>query len=249
MFEKSLLVFEDGRDRLRKRLIAGVSVGLQAGLIALFVVVPLMDPARMPVVSAATLKTVSLTKPKLKLEPPKHEVVRVTEAAATRAPSSSAAAVVKASGAIISRSPVASPDEPPLLPIGGGMVKGGPLMSSLGSGPASGTGPVMTIRPNPGNGGGVVRLSSGVTSGMLLAPIRPNYPQIARVSRTEGTVVVTATIDKNGRIVGLQVVSGPVMLRQAAADAIREARYRPYLLNGSATEVETTISVSFKMGI
>ena len=127
------------------------------------------------------------------------------------------------------------------------MVKAGPLVSGLGSGPASGTGPVVTVRPSAGNGGGAVRLSSGVTSGMLLAPIRPEYPQIAKLSRTEGTVVVTATIDKNGRIVGLQVVSGPVMLRQAAADAIREARYRPYLLNGLATEVETTISVSFRM--
>ena len=126
------------------------------------------------------------------------------------------------------------------------MAKDGALISSLGSRPASGAEPVVTLKPG-GGAGDTVRLSSGVTNGMLLAPIRPEYPAIAKASHTEGTVMVTATIDRNGRIVGLQVVSGPMMLRQAAAEAIREARYRPYLLNGLATEVETTISVSFRM--
>jgi protein TonB len=64
----------------------------------------------------------------------------------------------------------------------------------------------------------------------------------------QGTVVVTAMIDKEGRIVGVRVLSGPAMLQGAAVDAVREARYRPYLLNGEATEVETTVSVNFRLG-
>ncbi len=68
------------------------------------------------------------------------------------------------------------------------------------------------------------------------------------MARVEGTVVVTATIGKDGRIVGLQVVSGPEMLRRAAANAVKEARYRPYLLNGEPTDVVTTIAVNFRMG-
>ncbi len=68
------------------------------------------------------------------------------------------------------------------------------------------------------------------------------------MSRVEGTVVVTATIDKQGRITGLQVLSGPEMLRTAAVDAIKDARYRPYLLNGEPTAIITTISVNFRLG-
>jgi protein TonB len=83
---------------------------------------------------------------------------------------------------------------------------------------------------------------------MLLAPIRPVYPAIARAARVDGTVVVEAVISRAGRIESLRVVSGPEMLRGAAMDAIREARYRPYRLNGEPTEVETTITVNFRMG-
>ena len=85
-------------------------------------------------------------------------------------------------------------------------------------------------------------------AGRLLAPITPIYPPIARAAHVQGTVVVTATIDKQGRIVGAQVLSGPDMLRNAAIDAIRAARYKPYLLNDEPTDVTTTISVNFTMG-
>ena len=81
---------------------------------------------------------------------------------------------------------------------------------------------------------------------MLLNEMRPVYPPIALAAGVSGIVVVTATIDRTGRIVGAQAVSGPVMLRGAALDAVRAARYRPYLLNGEAVEVETTVSVNFR---
>ena len=88
----------------------------------------------------------------------------------------------------------------------------------------------------------------GFLEGMLLAPIRPVYPSIARAARVEGAVVVEAIISKTGTIESLRVVSGPVMLQSAAVDAIREARYRPYRLNGEAVEVETRITVNFRIG-
>ena len=85
-------------------------------------------------------------------------------------------------------------------------------------------------------------------AGRLLQPIQPAYPRIAVAAHVQGAVVVTATIDKQGRIVGLQVLSGSPMLRSAAVDAVKEARYKPFLLNGQPTEVTTTITVNFTMG-
>jgi protein TonB len=83
---------------------------------------------------------------------------------------------------------------------------------------------------------------------MLIAPIRPLYPPIARSAGVSGRVIVEAIISKTGGIDSLHVVSGPEMLRAAAMDAIRAARYRPFLLNGEPTDVQTTITVNFTLG-
>jgi protein TonB len=83
---------------------------------------------------------------------------------------------------------------------------------------------------------------------MLMMPIRPVYPAIARAAGVQGTVVVTAVISRTGMIESLRVVSGAPMLQNAAVEAIRAARYQPYRLNGEPTEVETTITVNFRMG-
>jgi protein TonB len=95
---------------------------------------------------------------------------------------------------------------------------------------------------------GPLHISSGVTAGLLIEPIRPVYPSIARTTRTEGIVIVQAIISKTGHIESAHVVSGPMMLQAAALEAVREARYRPFLLNGSPTEVETTVSINFRLG-
>jgi protein TonB len=82
---------------------------------------------------------------------------------------------------------------------------------------------------------------------MLLTPIRPVYPAIAKAARVEGSVVVEAVISRMGTIESLRVVSGPTMLQSAALEAIRGAKYQPYRLNGEATEVQTTITVNFRL--
>jgi len=71
---------------------------------------------------------------------------------------------------------------------------------------------------------------------------------IAQLSRAEGTVVVQAVISKSGRIESARVVSGLPVLQAAALQAVRAARYRPYLLNGLPIEVETTVSINFRLG-
>ena len=90
-------------------------------------------------------------------------------------------------------------------------------------------------------------VAAGVGVGMLLSPIRPIYPQIAALSHVEGAVVVEAVISKAGAIERAHVVSGPALLQQAALAAVLTARYRPFLLNGEPTEVETRFIVNFRL--
>ncbi|MGA7830108.1 MAG: energy transducer TonB [Terracidiphilus sp.] len=93
-----------------------------------------------------------------------------------------------------------------------------------------------------------VTISNGVAVGLLVQKTAPVYPAIARTARVSGTVVIQATISRNGTIENSHVISGPTMLRQAAQDAVRTWRFRPYLLDGEPVEVETTVNVVFNLG-
>jgi protein TonB len=93
----------------------------------------------------------------------------------------------------------------------------------------------------------VVHLPSKFVEGTLFYKTLPQYPVIAKATGQQGTVVLQAMISKSGTIENLQVVSGPPMLRQAAIDAVKTWRYRPYLLNQQPVEVETTVNVIFKL--
>jgi periplasmic protein TonB len=90
---------------------------------------------------------------------------------------------------------------------------------------------------------GMHAISSGVAEGMLIRKIEPIYPKFAKDSRITGTVVLKATITKSGGIEGLQVLSGPKILSEAALNAVKFWRYRPYMLNNEPVEVQTTINV------
>lgn len=79
----------------------------------------------------------------------------------------------------------------------------------------------------------------------LLHRVQPVYPALARQARLQGTVELRAVISKTGTIENLIVVHGHPMLAGAAIDAVRQWRYRPYLLNGEPVEVETEITVNF----
>jgi protein TonB len=63
----------------------------------------------------------------------------------------------------------------------------------------------------------------------------------------EGTVIIHAIISKDGHIESANAVSGPPMLQGSALEAVRAARYRPYLLTGLPTEVDTTFSIVFRL--
>ena len=95
---------------------------------------------------------------------------------------------------------------------------------------------------------GVHAVSSGVAEGMLLRKIAPIYPRFAKDNRISGTVTLEATISKSGAIQDLKAVNGPQILREAAVNAVRYWRYRPYMLNDEPVDVQTTINVVFTLG-
>lgn len=143
-------------------------------------------------------------------------------------------------------------DAPPPLPSMGGVVGGVP-----GGIPGGQLGGVIGGIVNATTNAAVpkfipvtpqrVRISQGVTRGLLVQKVEPQYPTLARAARVQGDVVLSAVIDTNGQITNLQLVSGHPMLVPAAIAAVRQWRYKPYLLNGQPVEVETTITVIFSL--
>jgi len=92
-----------------------------------------------------------------------------------------------------------------------------------------------------------VRVSQGVSQGLLVRKVQPAYPPLARQARIQGQVVLQAVISKDGSIEGLRLVSGHPMLAPAALDAVKQWKYKPYFLNGEPVEVETQITVIFSL--
>jgi periplasmic protein TonB len=92
-----------------------------------------------------------------------------------------------------------------------------------------------------------VRVSSGVVSGLLVRKVPPAYPPLARQARIQGVVVLQAQISKEGNIENLTLISGHPMLAPAAIEAVKQWKYRPYLLNGEPVEVDTQVQVNFTL--
>ena len=93
-----------------------------------------------------------------------------------------------------------------------------------------------------------VRVSQGVTQGLLIRKVQPTYPPLARQARIQGTVILQAQISKTGDIENLTLVSGHPMLAPAAIEAVKQWKYRPYILNGEPVEVDTQVTVNFALG-
>jgi protein TonB len=92
-----------------------------------------------------------------------------------------------------------------------------------------------------------VRVSQGVTAGLVIHKVQPSYPPLARTARVQGAVQLAAIIGKDGTIQNLHVISGHPLLTQAALDAVKQWRYKPYILNGEPVEVDTQITVNFTL--
>jgi periplasmic protein TonB len=236
MFEDSLVESQVFQVSSSRRWTTLTSVGLQVAIAGVVIGLPLLHPEGLPFHRDAP-KVLMPLMPK----PPVPVVQREAAAAASSLPAENVSRplILPSTRGI----QIATNEPPSLAPIGGGMTD--PLPIGIGIG--VGRGPVVSVAPVRAPVA-PLNVSTGVLQGMLIAPIRPVYPAIAKAAGVQGTVVVEAVISRMGTIESLHVVSGPPMLREAALDAIREARYQPYRLNGEPTEVQTRITVNFRMG-
>ena len=94
-----------------------------------------------------------------------------------------------------------------------------------------------------------VRVSAGVAAGLLVSKVPPRYPEDAWQQRVQGTVVLMVNIDKEGNVYKTELISGQPLLAPAAIEAVRQWKYKPYLLNGAPVEVETQVQVNFVLKV
>lgn len=93
----------------------------------------------------------------------------------------------------------------------------------------------------------MLKVSQGVTQGLLTKRVQPIYPHTAMQMRIAGAVQLQAVINKEGGISSVKVLSGDPILAHAAVDAVKQWKYKPYMLNDEAVEIQTQITVNFKL--
>ena len=246
MLFADVLLEVDGSERRRRRLAAFSSVTVQSLIIAILLVIPLMFTEALPKQQLLTF-LVAPTPPPPPPPPaaPAVQVVRTIQSdlmgGRLRTPSRIPTKVQM----------IREEEAPPEINSGGGVVGGVPggipggQLGGVIGGIISSTGlgvPKLALPVAPKR----VRVSQGITSGMLLHRVEPKYPKIAQGARIQGQVVLTAIISKAGDVQNVTLISGHPMLVPAALEAVRLWQYRPYMLNGEPVEVETTITVTFR---
>lgn len=235
MFEDS--TFETmGRIHTRSRGWMMATFALNCSILLALVIIPIVHPQMLPQITNPILMQAPTP-----VEEPK-PLVR-TEQMPT-APSATRDDGLHAPS-MIPKQPYI-PDKPEDPKPGVWIALGGPGSGAASSGsPFGGSGTPPVVRA--ATPAAAQHVTSGVMQGMLIYKVVPVYPAVAQALRTSGTVVLQATISRTGAIENLRVVEGPAMLCQAALDAVRQWRYRPYMLNGRPLEVETTVDVNFTL--
>lgn len=243
MFEDSLFASTARRNR-RRGWAAALSFAVQAVVLGVFVLVPLLYTDALPITSLRGY--IEIPPPPGRPAPPQQQPVH--QAARPR-PTEIQDHVLMQPPAIphqIAR--IIDPPEPPVLDgpgvIGttGGIGNGSPVLNDIVSETTRTVARPVNVAPPR-----VVPLSTGITEGMLIRKVTPPYPVLAKAAGIQGQVMLQATIGHDGAIENLQVISGHPMLVRAALEAVKQWRYRPYLLNNQPVDVETQIIVNFTL--
>ncbi len=243
MFEKVLL--EENRSIQSRRPSATlVSFILQAVIVATIAVVPLLITQALPMRELTTMLIAPPpppppAPPAARTAAPKVAEVKVTPQTLNtlRAPTK-----IPKKVDMTPQVAAANPTPPAVGGVVGGVpggVQGGTVGGVLGGVLSSAS----SVPPKPN----LVRVSQGVTEGLLVHKVTPQYPPAAKQARVQGTVVLKAIIGKDGRVENIQPEQGSPMLVAAAVNAVKQWRYRPYVLNGNPVNVETTVRVDFHL--
>jgi periplasmic protein TonB len=236
MFEDSTFETMD-RIHTRSRGWMMATFALNSSILLALVIIPIIHPEMLPQITNAIL---------MQAPPPETQetkpMVRTEQAPAARTEMPGRAIQAPST---ISRQPYIPGTQEPPPPIDYEGLDGRPNGIASADNPFNGRGTHPDVRQAAPMA--TQRVSSGVMQGMLIHKVIPVYPAVAQAVHASGTVVLQATISRTGVIENLRVVEGPPMLRQAALDAVKQWRYRPYTLNGQPVEVETTVDVQFTL--
>lgn len=243
MFEDSLLE-SAGKLKTRRSWTTVLSFFLQCALIGILVLVPLIYTEALPRQQLMTF-LVAPPPPPPPPPPPAAMPVKVVKVIQTDIMNGQLRTPTKIPEKVAM---IKEESAPPPMTMGGviGGVPGGVPGGSMGGviGGIIGSTPVAVPKvAAPAR----IRVSAGVQQGNLINQVKPSYPPIAKAARIQGAVVLQAEISKQGTIENLRVISGHPMLVQSALDAVKQWRYKPYLLNGDPVPVETTITVNFTL--
>jgi len=261
-YEESEELEAGERKKPRWVLIGGIAAGVVG--IALVITIPVLSrgkSATLPPAAASPTKALGIDESSSALKPSPVGTTSAPAATSVNSPKPSSAATEQYSTSYNDPAPApVSPDQMnQQLSAASQLPQGARKPAPVDAPPPTGFGvpglDAASAPNSPGStfkGGAKIRVapldvSAGVAGGNLIRKVRPIYPEIAKAARVSGTVVLAATITRDGFVTNLQVVSGPQMLRQAAIDAVRDWRYRPYLLNNQPMEVQTTIDVDFNL--
>jgi periplasmic protein TonB len=169
--------------------------------------------------------------------PPSPESIQVEDLSSKPEPKITVTAkpqpLVVNNGSRITVTPKAAQPAPPALSVAAPSAAANDALSNV----VSSSAPMPTLK--------VLRVSQGVSQGLLIKKVAPVYPAAALAMHKHGAVELLAKVGKDGSISSVQVLSGDPALAKSASDAVKQWKYHPYLLNGEPVEIETQITVNF----
>lgn len=250
LFEDSLLESSSGQ-RQRRTWATFLSFSLQCLLVGVVILIPLWFTDVLPKQQLVAFLEAPPPPP-----PPPPAAPAASTVKVVKVTSDIANGQLRTPGRIPAKVQMIKEDEaPPPAAVTGGVVGGVPggipggQIGGVIGGIISSTSSLAAV-PNLSKPAAVpqrVRVSQGVSRGLLTYRVEPTYPPLARQAHIQGAVVLTAIIDKDGSIKNLQLVSGHPLLAPAAIEAVKQWRYKPFLLSGQPFEVETTVTVNFQL--
>jgi protein TonB len=228
------------RSALRSHLSGSVPISIALHLVALllFLIIPLT--ANMILPDPATHLPDYMRVAPMPPPPPAARPRVSTVTPSPRPPDDTSAAPTTAPPSIVPETgpPGAVPDTGAIPSIGS---------DPTGTGLLPGVNTIVVRPPEPPRQSGPVRVADLPVSPRKLVDVRPVYPDIARSARVEGTIIMEAVLDTNGRVTLLRVLKSVPLLEQAAVDAVRQWRYTPSSYGGHAVSVLMTITVRFTL--